>query len=286
MRIFSGIEKLIGNTPIIKMDNIYCKCEIFNPTGSSKDRSIFAMLSHYIEAGELSSGETAVMASSGLSALSLAALGAAMGINVIITATDNMDEIFRSKLSSYGAEVIHVPSEKGMKFAALTAKNTALTRSDTVYLNHFEDPICIAANRDYTGVEIWQDMDADVDIFIAGVGTGAGIMGVGELLRSKNPDVIIFAVEPEESAVLSGRRPGLHNIPGLGAGYIPPLFDVNLPNEILTISSDSAIKTSAEMRKKYGMPFSASSGAVYAAAKNISENKLYKGKKIVALLPA
>jgi cysteine synthase A len=286
MRIYSGINELIGNTPIIKMDNIYCKCEIFNPTGSIKDRSIFSMLESYIETEQLSSGETAVMASSGLSALSLAAIGAAMKINVIITATESMDEIFRSKLSSYGAEVILVPSEKGMKNAVLTAKNIALTRSEAVYLNHFDNPICTIANRDYTGVEIWQDMNEDVDILIAGVGTGAGVMGVDELLRAKNPDVVIFAVEPEESAVLSGKTPGLHNIPGLGAGFIPPLFDRNLPNEIITVSSDSAIKMSADLRKRYGLPFSVSSGAVYAAAKNIGENKLYKDKKIVALLPA
>jgi cysteine synthase A len=286
MRIYSGIDEIIGNTPMIKMDNIYCKCEMFNPTGSIKDRSIFAMLNHYIETGQLSRGETAVMASSGLSALSLAAVGAAMGINVIITATDNMDEIFRSKLSSYGAEVIFVPSEKGMKNAALTAKNVAQTRAEAVYINHFEDPLCVAANRDYTGVEIWQDMGGDVDIFIAGVGTGASITGVGELLRSKNPDVIVFAVEPEESAVLSGKKPGLHNIPGLGAGFIPPLFDASLPNEILTVSSDNSIKTAADLRKRYGLPFSSSAGAVYSAAKFVSENKDYKDKKIVALLPA
>jgi cysteine synthase A len=284
MRIYNGIHELIGNTPILKMDNIYCKAEIFNPTGSIKDRSIFSMLNHHIETEQHI--KTAVMASSGLSAISLAGVGAAMEINVVVTATDNMDDNFRKKLCSYGAEVILVPSEKGMKTAVETAKNIVSERSDAVYINHFEDPLCIEANRDYTGVEIWQDMSENVDVFIAGVGTGASITGVGELLRSKNPDVIIFAVEPEESAVLSGKKPGLHNIPGLGAGFIPPLFDVNLPNEILTISSETAIKTSADMRKKCGLPFSVSSGAVYAAAKNIAENSLYKDKKIVALLPA
>ncbi|MDR0986507.1 MAG: cysteine synthase family protein [Ruminococcus sp.] len=275
MRIYGGLHELIGNTPMIKMGNIYSKCEIFNPTGSIKDRSIFSMLEAYCQ-----KGDTVSMASSGLSALSLAQIGASMGINVIIVATDNMDERFRKKLASYGAEVVLVPSEKGMKNAILTAKDIR----EAVYINHFEDPLCTLANRDYTGVEIWQDMNEEVDIFIAGVGTGASLTGAGELLRSKNRDVKIIAVEPEESAVLSGKKPGLHEIPGLGAGFIPPLFDVNLPNEILTVSSETAVKTSREMRRCYGLPFSISSGAVYAAAKTVTENSA--GKKIVALLPA
>lgn len=291
MRIYNGIHELIGNTPIIKMDNecghdIYCKCECFNPTGSIKDRSIFFMLNHYTESGQLACGDTVVMASSGLSALSLAAIGAEMDINVIITATDNIDEDFCNKLSSYGAEVIQVPADKGMKFAVETAVNLASNRSEAIYLSHFEDPLCVQANRDYTGVEIWQDMAGDVDIFIAGVGTGASITGVGQLLRAKNPDIKIFAVEPEESAVLSGKKPGLHNIPGLGAGYIPPLFDINMPDDILTVHSDDAVKMAAKMQKRYGLPFSTSSGAIFHASKTIADNKMYKDKKIIALLPA
>jgi cysteine synthase A len=286
MRIFDGIFDLVGNTPMIKMDNIFCKCECFNPTGSVKDRVIKAILSEFLDSGQLERGMNVVMASSGLSALSLAALGVSMGVNVIITATDNIDEYLKSKIASYGAEIILIPAEKGMKSALQIAENTSFGRHNTVLLNHFEDEIGIAVHRDYTAVEIWADTDGEVDVFVAGVGTGASIMGVSDLLRRKNKNLQVVAVEPEESAVLSGKPPGKHGIPGLGAGFIPPLYKASAANKVLTVSSEKALKTSVYMKKRFGIPFSISSGAVFCAAKEIAADKKSSGQKIVALLPA
>jgi cysteine synthase A len=244
------------------------------------------MLSSLFDSGQIDRGETVVMASSGLSALSLAAIGGAMGINVIIVATESMDDVYKEKLCSYGTEVIRVPENKGMKTAIETAKTIAFSRHEAVYINHFEDNACVEVNRDYTGVEIWQCMEENVDVLIAGVGTGASLTGVGRLLRMKNLNTRIIAVEPAESPILSGGQPGIHNIPGLGAGFIPPLYDKTLVDEIVTVRSADAIKTSAAMRKKYGLPFSVSSGAVYFAAKLIGNYKNYREKRIAALRPA
>jgi cysteine synthase A len=285
MRIFDSVFDLVGNTPMIKMDNIFCKCECLNPTGSVKDRVIKAILREFLDSGQLERGMNVVMASSGLSALSLAALGASVGVNVIITATDNIDETLKTKIASYGAEIILIPAEKGMKSAIQVAENTSFGRHNTVYINHFEDEIGIAVHRDYTAVEIWQDMGGEVDIFVAGVGTGATIMGVSDLLRRKNKNIQIIAVEPEESAVLSGKAPGKHGIPGLGAGFIPPLYKTGTADRIFTVPSQKALKISQIMKKTFGIPLSVSSGAIFCAAKEIAADKKSSGQKIVALLP-
>jgi cysteine synthase A len=153
-------------------------------------------------------------------------------------------------------------------------------------LNHFENKACALAHRDYTGVEIWQDTDGKVDVLVAGVGTGATITGVGKLLKSKNPSIEVIAVEPTESAVLSGRRPGKHNIPGLGAGFIPPLLDTSLIDRIITVSGEEAAKTVGKLRTGHGTAVSVCSAAVYAAAEKLLDEREYSGKMVVAILPS
>jgi cysteine synthase A len=268
------------------MGNIYCKCECFNPTGSVKDRVMLSMIEEAMDEGQLENGSSVVMASSGLSAVSLAAIGAAKGLHVIITATESINPLIAERVRSFGAQLQTVSDSGGMKSAVAHAESIAAKQKGAVFFNQFENPACVNAHRDYTGVEIWQDMDGDVDIFVAGVGTGAAITGIAQLLRSKKPSVKIIAVEPSESAVLQGKNAGLHDIPGLGAGFIPPLYDKTLVDEIIDVSSESAKKMSLMLTKTYAVPVSTSSGAVYLAAQALGERREYAGKNIVALLPA
>jgi cysteine synthase A len=284
MKILSGMNERIGDTPLIKMGNIYCKCECFNPTGSIKDRTVAAMIEDALDTGQLERGGTIVMASTGLSAVSLAAVGASYGLRVKICATESISPEIEARVRSFGAETIILSDGRGMKSAIAKAEHIAATRTDAVFFNQFENPACVAVHRDHTGVEIWQDTEGSVDVFVAGVGTAASIMGVAKLLKHKNPAVKIFAVEPAESAVLSGGSAGIHRLSGIGAGFIPPFYDKSLVDGVIGIKSEEAEKCAEKLQKSHGVPFSAASGAVYLSAEQVCENREFAGKVIVALL--
>jgi cysteine synthase A len=263
MKVLCGITELIGNTPLLKCDNIYAKLECKNPSGSIKDRAVFAMIELALTNGNLSPGGSVIMATNGAAGVSLTAICASMGLKAVIIGAD-----------------------EGMKNARKTAKTLAESTINAVFLDHFEDEMCVAVHRDYTGVEIWADMDGEIDVFVAGVGTGATITGVATLLKSKNPNIEIFAVEPSESPVLSGGKAGIHDTHGIGAGFVPKFYEPKLVDGILTVSAEEAREQCDYLRDNHGLSVGISSGAVFAACKKLTERAGYLEKKIVTIFPS
>ncbi len=293
--IYSSITELIGKTPIINASNfasennldasILAKLEYFNPAGSVKDRVAKQMIKDAEEKGLLKPGSTIIEPTSGNTGIGLAAVAAAKGYKAIMTMPETMSIERRKLLKAYGAEIVLTDGSKGMSGAIAKADELNKEIQDSVILGQFVNPSNPQAHVETTGPEIWEDTDGKVDIFIAGIGTGGTITGVGQYLKSKNPNIKVIAVEPESSPVLSEGKAGPHKIQGIGAGFVPKILDTKIYDEIITVPNEAAFETGRAFAKTEGILVGISSGAALWAAVKTAENPENKGKNIVVLLP-
>ena len=295
-KIYENSTQLVGKTPLLKVSNyakdqgitnatLLVKLEYFNPAGSVKDRIALAMIEDAEKKGILKPGATIIEPTSGNTGIGLASVGAAKGYHTILTLPETMSVERRNLLKAYGAELVLTEGAKGMKGAIAKAEELQQEIPGSVILGQFDNP----ANPDYhaavTGPEIWEDTDGKVDIFVAGVGTGGTITGVGRYLKSQNPDVKIVAVEPADSPVLSGGQPGPHKLQGIGAGFVPSVLNTQIYDEIITVTTDQAFSTGRLIAHKEGILVGITSGAALYAAAQLAKRPENAGKTIVALLP-
>lgn len=293
--IYKGTLGLIGNTPLVEVTNIekelgleaklLVKLEYFNPAGSVKDRVAKAMIEDAEEKGILKEGSVIIEPTSGNTGIGLASIAAAKGYRIILTMPETMSVERRNMLKAYGAELVLTEGAKGMKGAIAKAEELAKEIPNSFIPGQFVNPANPAAHRATTGPEIWNDTDGQVDIFVAGVGTGGTLTGVGEYLKSKNPNVKIVAMEPASSPVLSEGRSGAHKIQGIGAGFVPDVLNTKVYDEIITIENDDAFTGGKLLAKHEGVLVGISSGAALKAAIQLAQRPENKGKTIVALLP-
>ena len=294
-KIYKGTLELIGNTPLVEVVNIekelnleatvLVKLEYLNPAGSVKDRIAKAMIEDAEEKGLLKKGAVIIEPTSGNTGIGLAAIAAAKGYRIILTMPETMSVERRNILKAYGAEVVLTEGAKGMKGAIAKAEELAKEIPNSFIPGQFINPANPAVHKATTGPEIWRDTDGNVDIFIAGVGTGGTVTGVGEYLKEQKPDIRIVALEPEDSPVLSEGRSGTHKIQGIGAGFVPAVLNTGVYDEVFKASSQKAFETSKLLAKKEGISVGISSGAALYAAVEFAKKPENKGKVIVALLP-
>lgn len=294
-RIYKNIGELIGRTPIIEAERfseasgagskLLAKLEYFNPAGSVKDRVALNMIEDAEKNGVLKAGATIIEPTSGNTGIGIAAVGVSKGYKVILTMPETMSVERRNLLKAYGAKIVLTEGAKGMKGAIEKAEELKKEIEGAVILGQFVNPANAAAHIATTGPEIWEDTDGKVDIFVAGVGTGGTITGVGRYLKSKNPDVKIVAVEPADSPVLSKGKAGAHKIQGIGAGFVPDVLDTKIYDEVFTVENADAFAAGNRFAKTEGILVGISSGAALHAAAEISKRPENKGKVIVALLP-
>lgn len=294
LNVKKNITELIGNTPIIELNGfckavnienkIYAKLEGFNPAGSAKDRVALSMIVDAEERGLIKKGAVIVEPTSGNTGIGLAAVATSRGYRVILTMPDTMSSERIRLLKAYGAEIVLTKGELGMSGAIAEAQNIAKKYDNSFIPGQFDNMSNPKAHKTSTGPEIWRDMDNDVDVFIATVGTGGTLTGVGEYLKSVNPDVKIIAVEPENSPLLSKGVAGAHKIQGIGANFIPKVLNRDIIDEIITVSDEDAFSMSRLMAKSEGILVGISSGAALKAAESIAKKEQYKEKKIVVLL--
>ena len=295
MRTFDKITDLIGGTPLLKLTNyselkglgatVYGKLEYFNPAGSVKDRIAKAMIDDAITQGVLKPGAVIIEPTSGNTGIGLAAVAASRGYKIILTMPDTMSVERRNLLKAYGAELVLTDGAKGMKGAIAKAQELAAETPNSFIPSQFTNIANPTVHRNTTGPEIWEDTDGKVDIFVAGVGTGGTVSGVGEYLKSKNPNVKVVAVEPAGSPVLSKGTPGPHKIQGIGAGFVPDTLNTEIYDEIITVENEDAFDTGRTLARKEGLLVGISSGAAVWAATQLAQRPENKGKVIVALLP-
>lgn len=295
MKTFSSITDLIGKTPLLELKNytaakelsatILAKLEYFNPAGSVKDRIAKAMIDKAEAEGLLKPDSVIIEPTSGNTGIGLASVAASRGYRVILTMPDTMSIERRNLLKAYGAQLVLTDGAKGMKGAIEKAKELAEETPNSFIPSQFTNAANPAIHRSTTGPEIWEDTDGKVDIFVAGVGTGGTVTGVGEYLKSKNPDVKVVAVEPAGSPVLSEGRPGPHKIQGIGAGFVPDTLNTDIYDEIITVENEDAFATGRALAKQEGVLVGISSGAAVFAASQLAARPENKGKIIVALLP-
>ena len=293
MRIANDITKLIGNTPIVwlnKINKVYdvkiaAKLEFFNPGSSVKDRIAFGMIRAAERSGDLKPGMTIVEPTSGNTGIGLALIAAAKGYKLILTMPETMSIERRKLLKHLGAEIVLTPAEKGMKGAIEEAKNILDTESNAFMPQQFKNPANPQIHRETTAEEIWNDTEGNIDIFVAGVGTGGTITGTGEILKSLKPDLRIIAAEPAKSDVLSGGNPGPHKILGIGAGFIPDVLNPKIIDEVIRVEDDDAIKMSRTLAKDEGILCGISSGAAVWAAIEVAKKKENKEKLVVVIIP-
>lgn len=293
--IYKGTLGLIGNTPLVEVTNIekalgleatiLVKLEYFNPAGSVKDRIAKAMIEDAEEKGVLKEGSVIIEPTSGNTGIGLAAIAAAKGYRIILTMPETMSIERRNILKAYGAELVLTEGAKGMKGAIEKANELAKEIPDSFIPGQFVNPANPAIHKATTGPEIWNDTDGNVDIFIAGVGTGGTLTGVGEFLKSKKPDVKIVALEPASSPVLSEGKGGPHKIQGIGAGFVPDVLNTKIYDEIITVENDDAFATGKLIAKHEGVLVGISSGAALYGAIQLAKRPENKGKTIVVLLP-
>lgn len=294
-KIYKGASELIGNTPLVEVTNIekelgleatvLVKLEYFNPAGSVKDRVALAMIEDAEEKGLLKEGSVIIEPTSGNTGIGLAAIAAAKGYRAILTMPETMSVERRNILKAYGAEIVLTEGAKGMKGAIAKAEELAAEIDGSFIPGQFVNPANSAAHRSTTGPEIWKDTDGNVDIFIAGVGTGGTVTGVGEYLKSQNPKVQVVALEPKDSPVLSEGRAGSHKIQGIGAGFVPEVLNTKIYDEVFVAESDDAFAAAKLLAKKEGISVGISSGAALHGAIELAKRPENKGKTIVALLP-
>ena len=286
---------LIGNTPLVEVINIekeqnleasvLVKLEYFNPGGSVKDRIAKAMIEDAESRGALKEGSVIIEPTSGNTGIGLAAIAAAKGYRIILTMPETMSVERRNILKAYGAELVLTDGAKGMKGAIARAQELAAEIPDSFIPGQFENPANPAAHRSATGPEIWRDTDGKIDIFVAGVGTGGTITGVGEYLKEQNPDINIVAVEPEGSPVLTEGKAGKHKIQGIGAGFVPETLNTSVYDEVIRVTDEDAFAAARYLARKEGILTGISSGAALHAAVELAQRPENKGKMIVALLP-
>ena len=295
MNVYSSVCDLIGKTPLVLLENYKKECgayatlmgklEAKNPAGSAKDRVAREMIEQAEKAGKLTADAVMIEPTSGNTGIGLAAIAAAKGYRLIITMPETMSRERQMLMRAYGAELILTPGEAGMAGAIAKAEALAASLPNAFVVGQFTNPANPDAHRKTTGPEIWEDTDGKVDIFVAGVGTGGTITGVGEYLKSKNPDVRVIAVEPADSPVLSGGKAGKHGLQGIGAGFVPEILNTEIFDEIVRVTTEQAYEASRLLARKEGLLVGISSGAALYAATEIARREENKGKHIVVLLP-
>lgn len=295
MTIYKNFVELVGNTPLFELTHlekahqagakVIGKLEYFNPAGSVKDRIAKAMIEDAEAKGTLKPGATIIEPTSGNTGIGLAAVAAAKGYKIILTMPETMSVERRNLLKAYGAELVLTDGAKGMKGAIARAEELAKTTPDSFIPGQFVNPANPKAHRETTGPEIWKDTDGQVDIFIAGIGTGGTLSGVGEYLKAQNPNVQVVGVEPASSPVLTEGHGGPHKIQGIGAGFVPETLDQKIYDQIVTVKNDDAFAVAREIAKTEGILVGISSGAAVWAALKLAGQAQNKGKTIVALLP-
>lgn len=294
-KIYKSVGELIGSTPLLELTNIekelnlkakiLAKMECFNPTGSAKDRAALAMLDDAEERGLLAPGATVIEPTSGNTGIGLCSVAAVRGYKAIIVMPDTMSEERIKTMKAYGAQLVLTPGAKGMAGAIEEAKRLSEEIEGSFVAGQFENPANAMAHRKTTGPEIWEDTQGEVDIFVAGVGTGGTITGTGEYLKEQNPDVKVVAVEPESSAVLSTGKAGSHKIQGIGAGFVPKVLNTEIYDEVVAVSNEDAYLFGAMVGKKEGILVGISSGAALKGAVELAKREENQGKTIVVLFP-
>ena len=295
-KIYTSATELIGHTPLLQVKNyvkaqgienvsLLAKLEYLNPAGSVKDRIALAMIEDAERKGILKQGATIIEPTSGNTGIGLASVAAAKGYRAILTLPETMSVERRNLLKAYGAELVLTEGAKGMKGAIAKAEELRESIPGAVILGQFDNPANPAVHAATTGPEIWEDTDGKVDIFVAGIGTGGTITGVGTFLKSKNPKIKIVAVEPTDSPVLSGGQPGPHKLQGIGAGFIPSVLNTQVYDEIVTVTTEEAFSTGRLIAQKEGILVGITSGAALYAAARLAKKPENAGKTIVALLP-
>ncbi len=295
-RIYSKATELVGHTPLLRVENymkangiqdadLLVKLEYLNPAGSVKDRVALSMVEDAEKKGILKPGATIIEPTSGNTGIGLASVAAAKGYRTILTLPDTMSVERRNLLKAYGAQLVLTEGARGMKGAIDRAQQLEKEIPGAVILGQFDNAANPAAHAASTGPEIWEDTDGKVDIFVAGVGTGGTITGVGAYLKSKNPKVQIVAVEPADSPVLSGGKPGPHKLQGIGAGFVPSVLNTQVYDEVFTVTTEQAFSTGREIARREGVLVGITSGAALYAAAQLAGRPQNRGKTIVALLP-
>ena len=292
MKIYNNITEVFGNTPLVKLNkimtnstaNVVAKLEFYNPTSTVKDRLAIAMVDAAEKSGALKPGGTIVEATSGNTGIALAMVGAARGYKTILTMPESMSSERKALLRAFGAELILTPAAEGMRGAVAQAET--YKDSGAVYVSQFENEAGPEIHRRTTGEEIWRDTDGTVDAVVSGIGTGGTITGVGQLLKSKNPAIKIFGVEPAASPILNGGDPGKHPLQGIGANFVPPVLDRKIYDEIFDAAADIAVKYAREAGTKEGILAGLSSGAALWAAHQVAQRPEFAGKTIVVIIPS
>lgn len=292
MKIYNDITEIFGNTPLVKLNRItdganatvLAKLEFYNPTSTVKDRIGIAMVDAAEKSGQLKPGGTIVEATSGNTGIALAMVGAARGYKTILTMPDSMSKERRALLRAFGAELVLTPAAEGMKGAV--AKAEELGASGAVLVRQFENEANPEIHRKTTAEEIWRDTDGKVDAVVAGIGTGGTITGIGQVLKSRKPEVKIFAVEPAASPILNGGKPGGHPIQGIGPNFVPPILDRSVYDEVIDVEADNAVAFARRAAAEEGILAGISSGAALWAAAQVAKRPEMAGKNIVVIIPS
>ncbi|PZP15777.1 MAG: cysteine synthase A [Brachybacterium faecium] len=293
MTIYENVSELVGRTPLVKLNRlgddvkatVVAKLEFYNPANSVKDRIGVAMIDAAEASGELKPGGTIVEATSGNTGIALAMIGSSRGYKVILTMPESMSKERRALLRAFGAELVLTEAPKGMKGAVEKAEEIA-AETGAVQVKQFDNPANVEIHRRTTAEEIWADTDGQVDAVVAGIGTGGTITGVGQVLKERKPGVKMFAVEPEESAILNGGQPGPHKIQGIGANFVPTVLDTEVYDEVLDIDAETSMNRAREVARSEGLLVGISSGAAIEAAARIGAREEFAGKLIVVVVPS
>ena len=293
MKVHSDITKIVGNTPLVRINRVtdgaaaevYAKLEFYNPTSTVKDRIGIAMVDAAEASGALKPGGTIVEATSGNTGIALAMVGAARGYKTILTMPDSMSKERRALLRAFGAELVLTPAAEGMKGAVAKAEELG-AQDGAVLVRQFENAANPAIHRATTAQEIWNDTDGKVAALVAGIGTGGTISGIGQVLKEKNPDIKVFAVEPAASPILNGGSPSGHPIQGIGPNFVPPILDTNIYDEVLDAPNDEALNYARRAAKEEGLLVGISSGAALWGASQIAKRPEFAGKVIVVIIPS
>lgn len=293
MKVYNNITEVVGNTPLVRLNritdgaagNVYAKLEFYNPTASVKDRIGISMVDAAEKKGQLKPGGTIVEATSGNTGIALAMVGAARGYKVILTMPDSMSKERRMLLRAFGAELVLTPAAEGMKGAIAKAEELG-SQEGAVLVRQFENEANVQIHRETTAEEIWRDTDGTVAAVVAGVGTGGTITGVGQVLKERNPDIKIFAVEPAASPLLTGGSPAGHPIQGIGANFIPNILDTKIYDEVFDATADDAVAYARRAAAEEGILVGISSGAAIWAASQVAKRPEFAGKTIVVVVPS